>query len=126
MQIVDRGCQPATIMRQREIIVSPTGERLHRRIGGRLPRNREHRWLWFSANDIGEYLARVLTDKVEVQDYQINFRGERTTASRLVKHALEVWRSGHQLSVLSRCAVDRNAVGRWNAVAQLTPSHNWA
>ncbi len=66
MQIVDRGGQTATIMRQREIVLSPTGERLHRRIGGRLPGNREHRWLWCSANDICEYLARVLTDKVEV------------------------------------------------------------
>lgn len=113
-------------MRQRKVVASPTRERLHRRIGGRLPSNREHRWLWCSTNDISEYLARVPTDKVEVQDYQINLGGERTTASRLVKHALEVWRPGHQLSVLGRCAVDRNAVGWWKAVAQLTPSHNWA
>lgn len=126
VQIIYRGGQTATIMRQREIIHSPTGEGLHRRVGGRLPRNSEHRRLWCSANDVGEDLARVLTDKVEVEDNQINFLRERATASRLVKHALEIWRSRHQLIVLRRCAVDRNAVGRSKAVAQLTPSHKWA
>lgn len=111
MQIIYRSSETATIVRQREVVVSPPGERLHRRVRGRLPGHREHHRRWCSANDVGEYLARVLTDKVEVEDYQISFRRERTTASHLVKHALEIRRSRHQFSVLGRCAVDRNAVG---------------